>query len=107
MILGGKVVASEFVLDTGFSGDLKIDEQVAKELGVVAGVQGMRFRNANGESIFAKSVHGFAELEGRRVPIKILVVDGMSLAGMGLFGAFGYRISIDCKNEEVYLERVA
>lgn len=94
-----------FVLDTGFSGDLKFDEQTAEALGIVATVPGLPFKNANGENVFAKTAYGFAELEGRRAPVKILIVDGMPLAGMGLFGLFGCRISIDCRNEEVRLER--
>jgi predicted aspartyl protease len=107
VVLGEVVAHPEFVLDTGFSGDLKIDEQTAKELGIVPRVLDLPFKNANGENVFAKAAHYLAEMEGRRAPVRILVINGMPLAGMGLFSVFGYRISIDCKNEEVYLERAA
>lgn len=94
-----------FVLDTGFSGDLKIDELAANELGIFEADQ-VDFTNANGEIISVGFVRGYAEMEGRKAPIRILIVNGSRLAGMGLFLVFGYRVIVDGKRKIVQLESV-
>jgi len=105
LVLGRDTVYEEFVLDTGFSGDLKIDEQTAADLGIVATQSDMPFMNANGERIFTDVAQGFAEMEGRRAPIRILVGSGMPLVGSRLFSVFGYRAVVDYKDRTVRLER--
>jgi hypothetical protein len=44
-------------------------------------------------------------MEGRRIPVRIIVVNGPQLAGMGLFTVFGYRVVVDGKNRVAYLEQ--
>jgi predicted aspartyl protease len=95
----------EFVLDTGFSGDLKLDQQTAADLGIVAVQSDVPFINANGDRILVDLAHGFAEMDGRRAPIRILIGGGMPLAGSGLFSVFGYRVVVDYKNKTAHLER--
>jgi predicted aspartyl protease len=50
IVLGGSIFHCEFVLDTGFSGDLKIDPHMAKDLGIASSHWG-RLTNANGEHV--------------------------------------------------------
>ena len=104
LVVHGNTIYLEFVLDTGFSGDLKIDGQTAAELGMDIAPSGARFINANGERIFVAVVYGFAEMESRRAPIKILVGNGVPLAGSGLFSVFGYTVVVNYKNKTAYLE---
>jgi predicted aspartyl protease len=103
-ILFGKVVLTPyFILDTGFSGDLKIDEDTAAELGIVSPGVG-KFTNANGELVLAGTAQGYAEMEGKKAPITIIIKKGAHLAGIGLFSVFGYKAVVDCKKKEAYLE---
>ncbi len=99
------IVYPKFVLDTGFSGDLKINPSTAKDLGFV-GTFEVPSVSAHGQEILVDAVVGYAEMEGRKAPIRILIGDGELLAGIGLFSVFGYRAVVDCKNKEAYLERV-
>jgi predicted aspartyl protease len=94
------------ILDTGFSGDLKIDRRTANEIGFSEPVQGYYATNANGERVRAGVVRGYAEMESRRASVGILVVDGAPLVGIGLLTVFGYKITIDCRMKTIYLERM-
>jgi len=100
---GQTVLFPTFILDTGFSGDLKVDRQTADDLGIE--VQGMTYTdNANGERVLVGMAHGYAEMENKKKPISILVAPGAHLAGMGLFKAFGYTVVVDAKNKTTHLE---
>ena len=102
---GQRLLYLPFILDTGFSGDLKIDEQTANDLGVTAPGTGY-FTNANGENVLAQTAQGYVDMEERKVPITIIIKNGVSLAGGALFSALGYKVVIDYKNREAYLERI-
>lgn len=95
----------ESVLDTGFSGNVKMNTQIAIDLGIVFS-HNTEFITANGEVVTTEAAYGFVEMEGRKVHVKIAIADGVSLAGCGLFSVFGYRAVVDYKNRTAYLERV-
>ena len=105
VFFGQKVLHLPFILDTGFSGDLKIDEKTAVDLGITVTNEGY-FINANGESVPAGTVRGYADMEGRKVHVTIIIKNGASLAGGALFSALGYKVVVDYKNREAHLERV-
>ncbi len=48
LVVDKTTVHPEFVLDTGFSGDLKIDTETAADLGINVTLSGSRFTNVNG-----------------------------------------------------------
>jgi predicted aspartyl protease len=100
---GQTVLYPSFILDTGFSGDLKVDEQTAADLGIVAPGVGY-VTNANGERVLAGLAQGYAEMEGKKAPITIIIINGAHLAGIGLFSVFGYKAVVDCRKKEAYLE---
>jgi len=100
---GKKILSPAFVLDTGFSGDLKIDKRMADQLGVAANRE-IPAINANGERILAGLSPRYVEMEGRKKLIDILIFDGAPLVGIGLFSAFGYTVVVDCKNRTAHLE---
>lgn len=102
---GQTVLFPTFILDTGFSGDIKVDHQTAEELGIAAQGVGHTI-NANGERVLAQFSPGYAEIEGRKKPISIVIADGPHLAGIGLFSLFGYKVIVDCKNKTVHCESV-
>lgn len=100
---GKKVLHAVFVLDTGFSGYVKIDQQTADEFGIVP-MGKVDAVNANGERVRVGLANGYAELEGRKMLVEILIFDGACLAGVGLFSVFGYKVVVDCKNRTAHLE---
>ena len=73
------IVASErfivfpyFVLDTGFTGDLKVDPKTAEELGLIPiGVEDVTI--ANGQTVQSKVAFAYASMEGARNPISVII----------------------------------
>jgi predicted aspartyl protease len=101
----GGVSAPLFIIDSGFSGFLKVNSETAKDLGMEESkLDVAHFRNANGERIPARLAYGFAELENQKKSIEIIVADGPELLGIGFMSTFGYKAIIDCKNWEARME---
>lgn len=97
------VVLPTFIIDTGFSGDIKVDPQTADELGIET--QGVAHIDiANGEQIAAGLSQGYVELENVKKPVAIIIANGSPLVGMGLFTLFKYKVVIDCRNRTAHLE---
>jgi predicted aspartyl protease len=95
----------DFILDTGFSGDLKVNQETATDLGIDSkDLAATYFRNANGQRVLGGLAHGFAELEGKRRSVEIIVADGPQLLGIKFLATFGYKAIVDCKNWECRLE---
>jgi predicted aspartyl protease len=93
----------EFTLDTGFSGYIKINQEVADDLRIKK--LGLRYmNNANGQRVRAGFAYGFAELEGKKKSVEIIVADGPLLLGINFLAAFGYKAIVDCKNWACHLE---
>lgn len=100
---GETILSPIFILDTGFANDIKVDQQTADDLGIVT--QGIsRISNANGQVVFGGISPGYADREGKKRPISILIAPGPHLAGMGLFTLFEYKVVVDCKNKTAHLE---
>jgi predicted aspartyl protease len=101
----GAVSNPDFIIDTGFSGCLKVDSATAKELGIEEDkLDVVHVRNANGQKVPAGLAHGFAELESKKRAVEILVADGPYLLGINFIATFNYKAIIDCKNWECRLE---
>ena len=102
---GQSVLTPYFILDTGFSGNLKVNPKTAQELGLnPSGVQNITI--ANGQIVQAPVAIGYVAIEGAVNLVTILIVDGSHLAGIGLFTKFGYKVTVDCKYRSVELEKV-
>ena len=105
VVFGETVSSPDFILDTGFSGDIKVDTQTANDLGIDLNDAAITYiGNATGQRVPARLAHGFAELEGKKKPMNIIVADGPHLVGISFLSAFGYTAVVDCKNWECYLE---
>lgn len=95
-----------FVLDTGFSGDLQVTPQIARELGLqVTGVTNTRI--ANGQVIAVPTALALASMEGVMSHVQILISESMPLAGISFLEKFKYKAIVDCKYKTVALERVS
>jgi len=107
LIASGQAIQNPFfVLDTGFTGDLQVTPQIAKELGLdLSGVTNARI--ANGKIIPVPTAVALAGMEGLQLYATVLVSDGMPLLGISFLEKFGYKAIVDCKYKTVTLERVA
>jgi predicted aspartyl protease len=105
IIYGKKVILQPAILDTGFSGGLKITQKTANELGIV-GLESGRIITPYGESMAVHHVDCFVELERRRILLKVLIFSGPALVGIGLLDAFGYKAVVDPRNRKAHLEKV-
>lgn len=92
------------VLDTGFTGDLQVTPNIAKELGLeVSGVT--KTRIANGEIINVPTSLAIASMEGVKNYIQVLISESMPLAGINFLSKFSYKATVDCKYKTVTLEK--
>lgn len=92
------------LLDTGFTGDLQITPQLAQELGLEISVT-ENMKVADGRIVAVPCAFAFVELEGIKKHVRVLISEGMSLAGISLLSRFQYKAIVDCKYKTVALER--
>jgi predicted aspartyl protease len=105
VVTWGQSVQSPFVvLDTGFTGDIQVTSQIAKELGLeINGVT--KARIANGQTITVSSALALASMEGKTDYINVLISESMPLVGISFLTKFGYKAIVDCKYRTVVLEK--
>lgn len=94
-----------FILDTGFTGDLQVTPQIARDLGLkVTGVTNTRI--ANGQIVPVPTALAIAAMEGAINYIQVLISESMPLAGISFLTKFNYKAIVNCKYKTVILERV-
>lgn len=102
---GQAVQSRTFVLDTGFTGDLQVNYDIAKELNLeIIGVIGTKI--ADGKIVNMPTAVAIVSMEGQKEYVEILVSEGGPLLGIGFLSKFSYRATIDCKYKTVLLERM-
>ncbi len=107
IVLGwGQSVQTPFaVLDTGFSGDLQVTPQIAKDLNLqTTGVTKMQI--ANGQVIAVPIALALASMEGSKKYIQVVISGGAPLLGISFLSKFSYRATINCKNKTIFLRKV-
>ena len=92
------------LIDTGFSGELKVSPSVSSELGlVVTHTQGVLLGNDTGIETPAALV--YILMEGTMEEVSVLITPGTGAIGTGLLKRFGYKLIVDFKNSKVQLEK--
>ncbi len=95
-----------FILDTGFTGDLQVTAEIARELNLeVVGVT--RTGMASGEIVTVPTAIAISTMEGIKRVVNVLISKNMSLVGISFLKKFDYKAIIDCKNKTVALKRVS
>lgn len=92
------------VLDTGFTGDLQITPELAKELGLTVS-SAQKLKVADGRIVNVPTTFAFVEMEGIKKYVQVLISESISLAGISLLSRFQYKAIIDCKYKTVALEK--
>ncbi len=101
---GDIVKSPNVVLDTGFTGNLQITSKTALELGIRP-TSITHIKLANGKIANIPASFAFAELEGEKKYVQILISDGLPLLGIGFLSRFGYKATVDCKHKTIELEK--
>ena len=92
------------VLDTGFTGDLQVNPQIARELGLrVVGIT--RVQTATGEVRYVPTAVAVVSMEGITSYVQVIISNGFPLAGISFLVKFHYRAVIDYHGT-VLLQRV-
>ncbi len=101
----GGVQTPFFLLDTGFSGDIAVTEQLAIELGLkFDGISSMETPVGKIENV--KTATAFATMEGQTLYVTAILIQGRPLLGISFMEKFNYKAIVDCKNKKVSLEVV-
>lgn len=93
------------ILDTGFSGDIQITPQIAKELGIKA-TNIVQVQVANGDFIKTPTSLAVISMENESQYAQVLIADSSPLIGIGLLSKFSYKATVDCCNKTVALQKV-
>jgi len=102
---GQNVKAPFVVLDTGFTGYLQVTRKIAEELGLrITGVLPVII--PNGQIINVPTAFAFANMEGDKKYMEVLIAEGLPLVGISFLSKFGYKAEVDCKNRTITLEKV-
>lgn len=103
---GQSVQVPFIILDTGFTGDLQVTPEIARELNLkVVGVTKMQI--ANGQIVEVPVALAIAAMEGVINNIEVLISENMPLVGISFLSKFSYKAIIDCKHRTVALEMVS
>ena len=100
----GAVAKEYFVLDTGFTGELKITPDTARGLGLLP-LASQRLILADTTAVEIPITEVEAEMEGGVRPVAAIIAPGAQLAGIGLLTKFGYKAVVDCKYRTVELHK--
>ena len=99
---GESIQTPSVILDTGFTGDLLVNTELARELGLTAqAVTSVEI--ANNQVLQLPAAYAHVAMEGTLHAVEILIAEGFPLAGIGLLTKFGYRAIIDCKTRTIEL----
>lgn len=97
------VQSPNFVLDTGFTGDLVVPRQIAIDLGLKT--DSVTNVSLAGSALVPKSsASAYAVMEGKTLLVTVIVIEkGWPLLGISFMEKFGYTAVVDCKNKKVAL----
>lgn len=102
---GQSVQKPLFVLDTGFTGDLQVNYDIARELNLdVLSVRPTKI--ADGHIVNMPTAVAIASMEGAKSYVEVFISEGTPLLGINFLSKFNYKAIIDCKYKDVMLERV-
>ncbi len=103
--VGGPTGFREYqaVIDTGFSGDIKLAEEFAEQLGLeMLYMHGTTL--ANGQTHDVPAALGFVWVDKRLKEVTILIAPGETMIGIGLFKKLGCLMTLHCGEDWVTLE---
>lgn len=106
IIIGWRLGVQEIValVDTGFTGELKIPEDKSSELGLIL-THTERIRLADENVVNIPASLALVSMEGVTNMVTVLISKGMPIVGVGLLKRFGYTLNIDFKYNSLTLQK--
>ncbi len=106
LIVGWRLGVQETValVDTGFTGELKISPQKALELGLQI-THAEPVTLADEKTVTMPASLALVSMEGVRNVVNVLVSQGTTIIGVGLLRRFGYALNMDVKYNSLILEK--
>lgn len=105
LAVGWKFGVSELIalVDTGFTGELKISPEKASELGLQT-THAERVTLADENEVYMQGSLAIASLEGISNVVNILISKGIPIIGMNFLRRFGYTLNMNVKQNSLILQ---
>ena len=106
LIIGWRLGVQEIValVDTGFTGELKVPPDKAVELGLeITHAESVAL--ADEKTVPMGASLAVVSMEGTAKVVNVLVGKGVAIIGVGLLQRFGYTLTIDFKQNTLLLQR--
>lgn len=106
LIVGWRFGVQETValVDTGFTGELKISPEKALELGLQI-THAEPVTLADEKTVYMRASLAVVSMEGIRNVVNVLVSQGTPIIGVGLLRRFGYALNMDVKYNSLILQK--
>ncbi len=102
---GDAIQSHVVVLDTGFTGDIKVTHEMARDLGLEElGIGSIQ--TGDGKIVNLPISVAIASMPHAQLFVDVIICESLPLAGIGFLSKFGYKALVDCKNKKVNLEIV-
>jgi clan AA aspartic protease len=92
------------LVDTGFTGELKISPEKATELGLQT-THTEPVRLADEKTVNMRASLALVSMEGAANVVSVLIAQGMPIIGVSLLRRFGYMLNIDFKYNSLFLQK--
>jgi clan AA aspartic protease len=106
LIIGWKFGVQETValVDTGFTGELKISPEKALELGLQT-THAQPVTLANENTVYMEASLALVSMEGITNVVNVLISKGIPIIGVGLLRRFGYALTLDVRYNSLILQK--
>ena len=106
LIVGWRLGVQDTVVlvDTGFTGELKISPEKALELGLQI-THTERVTLADEKTVYMQASLALVSMEGVMNVVNVLVSQGTPLVGVGLLRRFGYALNMDVKYNSLIFQK--
>lgn len=106
LIVGWSLGVQEIValVDTGFTGELKISPLLASQLGLQT-THTEPITLADEKTVDMQASLALVSMEGVANVVSVLISQGTSIVGVGLLRRFGYALNIDFKYNSLTLQK--
>jgi clan AA aspartic protease len=106
IVIGWRFGAQEFIalIDTGFTGELKVSPETAEQLGlVISHTESVSL--GNDEVVSMSASLAAVSMEGVMKTVSVLVSRGMPIVGVSFLKKFGYTLTLDFNLDTLSLQR--
>ena len=106
LIVGWRLGVQETValVDTGFTGELKISPEKAFELGLQI-THAEPVTLADEKTVIMRASLALVSMEGIMNVVNVLVSQGIPIIGVGLLRRFGYALNMDVRYNSLILQK--